>query len=502
MVDNEINELAVIFNRVESEDELIQQFVPVRVVDGYYEDMDMCFVDSRQNVYAHMASDLDFGNVYAGRKSITQVCKKYGKLTYSEIKEKLLHSLQKYEFYKCVDFDSKDYQVIKIKNKKTGEISNFSDKETEIYRQIYNNAQEALDDFQDKKEIKEETNTESDSDSLLNFTPNELIERIKKTVKGQDEAVEKIATLFWIRYNYPEIPKSNMLVIGPTGVGKTLIFTKIKEIFDIPLAIYSIPGTSQAGYVGHSVDEMLQQLYYDSGKDINKTQNGIVMIDEFDKIASNHSTGEIGTIAVQNELLKLIEGCERIVSLDNNQSVKINTANITFVCCGAFTDLREVKKDKVVGFNTDLIKEEVNEIDRSKVINSGIARELIGRLPFMIYLNDLNNKEVLRDILLNSDESMLTQIVHAIESRGVVISNIDSVIDYMVEAAIKEEIGVRGLINSVMNTFLKIFKEIGNNPGKYNQVIIGENIVHDNTDFKLIKKDVKVKVKTETLGLK
>jgi len=246
---------------------------------------------------------------------------------------------------------------------------------------------------------------------------------------------------------------------------------------------------------------MLTSLYYESDENIAKAQNGIVLIDEFDKIATNRETGEIGTIAVQNELLKLIEGCERTISIDGHNSFNIDTSNITFVCCGAFSDLFTEHKEKVIGFNKYPEEKVKNKIITTEdIINYGIIRELVGRLPIIIELNDLNNnKEVLKDILLNSDESLFTMLVNALKIEGVEIENLDEFIDLIIDNAISKKIGVRGLISPIRNMFLKIFYEVSNNKGKYNKVILGQNIINDNRDFILVPKKVKKKVKTDSL---
>ena len=250
---------------------------------------------------------------------------------------------------------------------------------------------------------------------------------------------------------------------------------------------------------------MLAQLYFDAGMDIEKAENGIVVIDEFDKISNNRDNGEIGTTAIQNELLKLIEGCERAIPLDSHTTVNMDTSNIIFVGCGAFSNLFEEKNDKrsVIGFNSYNETKVPNKIkvDTEMIVEKGgIIRELAGRLPVIIQLNDLNNnKAVLKDILLNSDESGLYQIIESLHSIGIEIENIDNVVDNLVENAIKRQIGARGLIGSSMNMFLKVFKEIGNNPNKYNKLIIGGNIIDNPNDFELLTTKKKTKKKINTI---
>ena len=511
MVENKISEFAIIFMRAKTEYDLVEQFVPVRVVEGYYHEDDQCFVDVDQNVYSHMADLVDYGNVYAGRSDMIDVIKENEKVSIMEIKRKILKELSKYDFFKNIDESSDTFGIIKIRNKETGEYAIFKDKDTELFYTVYTEVKNYLGGQVIKKDnAPKEEKTESDSkeeidNSKRSSTPDEIINEIKKTIKGQDEAVEKIATLIWIRYNLPMIDKTNMLVLGPSGVGKTAIFKKIKQILNIPLSIYSVTGTSQAGYKGHDIEEMLAQLYFDAGEDLKLAEHGIVIIDEFDKISNNRDNGEIGTTAIQNELLTLIEGCERVVPLDNHTNINMDTSNIIFVGCGAFSNLfeQEEKKTNVIGFESDTKQETTKKqitVDTETIINKGgIIRELAGRLPVIIQLNDLNNnREVLKDILLNSDESKFRQIIEAINSLGIEIENIDIVVDALIDDAISKKIGARGLVSSLMGLFIKIFKEAGNNPGKYSKLIIGNNLIKDPTDYKLIEKRTKRKVKKKT----
>ena len=495
--ENRIGDFAVIFIRQKTDNDLIEEFVPVKVVEGYYYDVEECFIDSEQNVYPHIANQLcEFGNVYGCRYNILDLIKNNQEASIANIKKSILESIQKYQFFKNIDEDSKEFGLVTMLNKETNEQLIFGDEDSDKYYQIYETKEEA----KDEQNAIEEKMPIVEREKVDNYTPADIIEEIKKTIKGQDEAIEKIVTLLWIKYNFPMIGKTNMMVIGPSGVGKTAIFRKIKEVLGIPISIYSVTGTSQAGYKGHDIEEMLTQLYFNSGGDIEKTQNGIIIIDEFDKISNNRDNGEIGTTAIQNELLKLIEGCERSIQLDNFNSINIDTSNIIFVGCGAFADLLDTKKDvrPAIGFNNYKEEKTANDIkvDTEMIVNKGgIIRELAGRLPVIIKLNELS-RENLKDILLNSDESKLRAVIESIASLGITIDNLDLIVNGLVDEAINAKIGARGLTKSVMNIFLKIFEELGNNPDKYERIILGANILKDNTDFKLIPKKIKRRTKT------
>ncbi len=496
--ENQIAEFAVIFNRKKTENENIEEFIPVRVVEGYYYDEDGFFIDVYQNVYSHIADLTEVGNVYGIRTNALELMKSNDKLSITAIKKGFLNEIAKYQYFKNIDPEAEDYGFVRVKNKETGEMGILRDSDTDDYYELF-----IPEIDQAKKEKTQKTNNTSNEEvreSVVDYTPEQIINEIKKTIKGQDEAIRKIVTLLWTKYHFPMIGKTNMMVIGPSGVGKTAIFRKIKDILDIPVSVYSVTGTSQAGYKGHDIEEMLTQLYYNSGCNLEKTQNGIVIIDEFDKLSTNRDSGEIGTTAIQNELLKLIEGCERNVQLDNFNSINIDTSNIIFVGCGAFADLLDTKKkvSPPVGFGSRTEEKTANDIEvDSKMIvdKGGIIRELAGRMPVIIKLNELS-KENLKDILLNSDESKLRAVIESLASYDMTIDNLDVIVDGLIEEAISAQIGARGLTTSVINVFLDVLEEIGNNPNQYEKVVLGENILKDSKDYTLIKRKVKKRVKT------
>lgn len=483
MVEQNIaNEFAVIFNRIKTEYDMIEQFVPVKVVEGYFHNDIECFIDADQNVYPHIASLSNIGNVFAARINIIDALNEFNDLSLTKIKEKILLELSQYDYYKNINENSEEYCHINMYNKETGELALFCDKNTDYFYETDENEKDLTTNSLVK--INEEE---------VNLTPNAIVKELKRTVKGQDEAITKIATIIWAKYNMPKINKTSMLVIGPSGVGKTTIFKKIKETLDIPLCIY--PLSSKLN--GYEIEEMLLKLYYDTDMDIDKTENGIIVIDNFEEICSNRDKDEIRNFVIQNELLKTIEGCEKTFQLDEQTIIKINTSNITFICCGNI--LNNKSSDKTIGFNAnDQNKQQSNiKIAPQTIINKGgIISKLVECIPIIIELNDINkNKGILKEILLDSDYSIFHQFSETFASYGIKIGNLDSTIDVIVENALKKDYSIQRLINITTNMFLKIVEKIGNNPNKYNKLIIGNNIIDNPTDYKLISKRIKVKKK-------
>lgn len=482
--DNIINEFAVIFNRQKTEYDEIEQFIPVKVVEGYFIEELECFVDADQNVYPHIASLSNIGNVFAARINIIKALNQFDDMSLKKIKEEILLDLSQYVFYKNIDEESENYCQIRMYNKETGELSIFCDQNTESV-----NEQNGSDKMLISNSSIEITGTKDTS-----LTPEDIIHEIKKTIKGQDEAVAKIATIIWSKFNMPKINKTNILLVGASGTGKTTIFKKIKEELDIPLSIYPLSSTLN----GYEIEEMLLKLYYDCGMDIDKTENGIIVIDNFEQICSNHDNDEIANFVFQNELLKIISGCEKVIQLDEQTIIKINTSKIMFVCCGNL--INKKNNDITIGFSTKELEKQNNNDIPLIINNSGIISELVECMSIIIELNDISkNRQILKEILLKSDNSVLRKYAESFLEYGIKIENYDLTVDALIDNALKKGYGINKLINTSTNMLLKAIERIGNNPNKYNKLIIGNNIIDNPNDYKLIPKKIKVKKKINTI---
>ena len=447
----EKKEFAIIFEN-ELNDDNTKTFIPKKVVEGKYDSEYSWFLDSEEKLpYIHIEGAPEHVLGFANRVIINFDKYSITKEKLEEIKQQLLENAKEY-IYKTNAIN----ECVIATHKVTGNeylVDNYEDEITE-------------------KEIEEQK-----TDIKLTMTPLEIESKIKETIKGQDEAVRKIVTALWTTIKFRNMRKKNMLIVGPSGVGKTAIFEKIKKILNIPVVIFSVPGLSQAGYVGRSTDEILKQVYYEAVEDIDLAEKTIVILDEIDKIASQGESG-VSTSGVQNELLKIIEGCTRYIesSYPGEPGFEMDTSNMIFIATGAFQELHDVKK-KTIGFNqSDVTENKKTEINTEKLIKYGLKRELVGRLPILIELNNLGKPE-LKDIIINSDESELIATANALKELGIEIANLDETIDYIVEDAIQNKLGARGLILTINNLFQEIFYEVGNNQGKYKTVVIGNNII-------------------------
>ena len=311
------------------------------------------------------------------------------------------------------------------------------------------------------------------ADSSRNIpSPKELKAKLDEYVIGQEEAKKVFCVAVYNHYKRilnnantddVEISKSNILLIGPTGSGKTLMAQTLAKFLDVPIAISDATSLTEAGYVGEDVENILTRLYQAAGEDIEKTQRGIVFIDEIDKISrlsENRSiTRDVSGEGVQQALLKIIEGS--VVNIPpkggrkhpNQQFEQIDTTNILFICGGAFDGLSEIVKRRM-GSNTlgfgDVKKTKIQQdnvlhsVDPDDLVSYGLIPELIGRLHVITTL-DAITKEAMMDILIKPKNSLIKQYQKLFEFDEVKLTFEQDAIERIAELAIERKTGARGL---------------------------------------------------------
>ena len=251
---------------------------------------------------------------------------------------------------------------------------------------------------------------------------------------------------------------------------------------------------SQAGYKGGDLTDILSQYIVKYGKDSNMDK-GIIILDEFDKLAyKGEESGSVSTMGIQNELLKMIEGNTYNVEIGQNTYI-FDTKSITFVCCGAFQELYEDKKTpqkSKIGFGSISSEEskKENQSMSDKLVSYGLKREIVGRLPIVLQFNALT-KDNLKDIILNSKTSELQEYIRILKEFGIENINIDDLVDIIVNDAMERKIGARGLTSTIVNMFNNIMYEVFNNPGEYDTLYIGPNILNNPNDFTLSRSTYK-----------
>ncbi|MBK7680819.1 MAG: ATP-dependent Clp protease ATP-binding subunit ClpX [Chitinophagaceae bacterium] len=309
--------------------------------------------------------------------------------------------------------------------------------------------------------------------------PVEIKKFLDEYVIGQDEAKKTLAVAVYNHYkrlqqknsdsspastSEVEIEKSNIIMVGETGTGKTLLAKSIARLLNVPFAIVDATVFTESGYVGEDVESILSRLLQVCNYDVNAAERGIVFIDEIDKIArkgDNPSiTRDVSGEGVQQGLLKLLEGSEVLVPPQGGRKhpeqklVKINTQNILFICGGAFDGIDRVIARRVqtntIGFNVDKELQEDMKKNLLRYVNPqdlksfGLIPELLGRLPVVTHLDPLD-AATLRAILTEPKNALLKQYQKLFELEGIKLIIEDEVLDFMVSKAMEYKLGARGL---------------------------------------------------------
>ncbi len=308
--------------------------------------------------------------------------------------------------------------------------------------------------------------------------PVEVKKFLDEYVIGQDEAKKTLAVAVYNHYkrlqqkntdsvntaNDVEIEKSNIIMVGETGTGKTLLAKSIARLLNVPFAIVDATVFTESGYVGEDVESILSRLLQVCNYDVSAAERGIVFIDEIDKIArkgDNPSiTRDVSGEGVQQGLLKLLEGSEVLVPPQGGRKhpeqklVKINTQNILFICGGAFDGIDRVIARRVqtntIGFNVDKELQEDMKKNLLRYVNPqdlksfGLIPELLGRLPVVTHLDPLD-AETLRAILTEPKNALIKQYKKLFELEGIQLNIDEDVLNFMVEKAMEYKLGARGL---------------------------------------------------------
>lgn len=317
--------------------------------------------------------------------------------------------------------------------------------------------------------------------------PHKIKEMLDEYVIGQEQAKKVISVAVYNHYKRifldkdkegTRIEKSNILMIGPTGSGKTYLVKTLAKLLNVPLAIADATSLTEAGYIGDDIESVISKLLLSAGNDVERAECGIVFIDEIDKIAKkkNTNTRDVSGESVQQELLKLLEGSKVEVPVGTNQKnvlapmETVNTDNILFICGGAFPAIDDIIKERLqkntsVGFNSDLKDKYDNEADLySKVTNEDIRKfgmipEFIGRLPVVCTLSKLD-KEAFKKILTEPKNAILKQYKRLLELDEVELVFDDDAMDYIAQQAMKKDTGARALRSIIEEFMLDIMYEI------------------------------------------
>lgn len=341
--------------------------------------------------------------------------------------------------------------------------------------------------------------------------PTQIKEHLDNYVIGQEEAKKVLSVALYSHYKRidkpifknVEIEKSNIMLIGPTGSGKTLLAKSLAKIMDVPFAVADATALTEAGYVGEDVESILSRLLASADFDVERAQKGIIYIDEIDKIANKSESAtsgrDVSGEGVQQGLLKILEGGEVYVPVKGSrksssaETILFDTTHILFICGGAFVGLvkdandSKDKKPKKMGFLTSMDEEFTSqEIESKDLINFGLIPEFIGRIPVIATLNQLSIEDLIK-VLSEPKNAIVKQYQALFELDGIELEFSDDALQEIAKMADEKGVGARGLRGIIEKIMLPLQYEL---PAKKDieACVITKSFINGESEVELIKR--------------